>query len=113
MPYQVTHLAGGVVCIALRGRLDIEGTHAVEPGFSYLTTVKADRFVIDLDGLDFLASIGIRLILTAARAQAARGGRMVLAAPQPLVRKVLVNAGVDQLMSVFDDVEAARADLAG
>jgi hypothetical protein len=42
-----------------------------------------------------------------------RGGRMVLAAPQPLVRKVLVNAGVDQLMSVFDDVEAARADLAG
>jgi anti-anti-sigma factor len=113
MPYNVTHLAGDVVCIAVRGRLDIEGTQAVEPGFSYLATVKAELIVIDLGDLDFLASIGIRLILTAARAQAARGGRMVLAAPQARVRKVLVNAGVDQLISVFDDVEAARADLAG
>jgi anti-anti-sigma factor len=54
-----------------------------------------------------MSSIGIRTIIVAGRAQKQRGGKFVLAAPQPMVRKVLVTAGIDQLVPIHDTVEAA------
>lgn len=113
MQFESIDLPGDVTCLALTGRLDIEGTQAIEQKFSFATTVKAAKIVVDLAGVSFLASIGIRLLVTSARAQAARGGKLVLAAPQPLVRKVLETAGIDQLIGITGDVESARATLAG
>jgi anti-anti-sigma factor len=45
--------------------------------------------------VSFLASIGIRALVAAAKAQAARGGRMVLVNPEPMVRKALQTAGIE------------------
>ncbi len=45
------------------------------------------------------------------RAVAARGGRLVLLSPQAAVREVLGTAGVDQIVPVADDVDAALAAL--
>ena len=50
--------------------------------------------------------------VSAATAQANRGGKFVLAAPQPAVRKILEAAGVDQLFQLAPDVESARISLA-
>lgn len=105
-------LPGDVQRIALEGRLDIDGTQAVDVRFSALATTRKQNLVVDLAGVSFLASIGIRLLITAARGQKGRGGRLVLACPQPAVRKVLESAGIDQLVPLFDDLESARATLA-
>jgi anti-anti-sigma regulatory factor len=51
--------------------------------------------------------------MTAARGQQGRGGKMVLAAAQPIVQKVLVMAGIDQLIPLYDSVEAAQTAFAG
>ena len=61
--------------------------------------------------VSFLASIGLRTLLTAARAQAARGGKMVLMAPNDMVRKTLELAGVESIVPIVDDWETARASL--
>jgi anti-anti-sigma regulatory factor len=53
------------------------------------------------------------MLMTSARGQHGRGGKLVLAGAQPLVKKVLVTAGIDQLIPVFDDVESARASIGG
>jgi anti-anti-sigma regulatory factor len=53
------------------------------------------------------------MLLTAARAQASRGGKVILAAPQDSVRKVLEAAGVDQLVPITHDLDGARASFAG
>ncbi len=113
MRFESTALDGDVTQITLTGRLDIAGTQAIEQPFSFATTVRVAKIVVDLSGVTFLASIGIRLLMTSARGQANRGGRLVLAAPQPLVRQVLETAGIDQLIPVVADVETARASLAG
>jgi anti-anti-sigma factor len=112
MTFESAMLPDGVLVISLRGRLDIEGTQAIDQPLSFATTVQAARVVLDLSQVTFLASIGIRLLMTTARAQALRGGKVVLAAPQPLVRRVLETAGVDQLVPLAPDLAAARAALA-
>jgi anti-sigma B factor antagonist len=113
MQFESTKLADDITLITLNGRLDIEGTQAIEQRFSFATTVRAENIVVDLSGLTFLASIGIRLLLTSARAQAKRGGKLVLAAPTSLVRGVLETAGIDQLVPLASSVESARASFSG
>ena len=105
-------LDGGAVRIALDGRLDIEGTQQVENQFAYSTTSRAGQFAVDLSGVTFIASIGIRMLLTAARAQMQRGGRVILVSPAGMSRRVLETAGVDQLVAVVPDLDAARSALA-
>jgi anti-anti-sigma factor len=112
MKLENTSLEGGVECIALEGRLDIDGTQAIEMRFSFMTTTSKSKFVIDLSRVSFIASIGIRLLMSSARGQKARGGLFVLAAPEAAVKKVLVTAGIDQLIPLYDDVESARVALA-
>jgi len=104
-------LDGNLTRISLDGRLDLDGTQKVEQQFSYRTTTAPGRFAIDLTGVTFIASIGIRMLLTAARAQAQRGGRMILISPGGMSRKVLETAGVDQLVPIVADLDAARSTL--
>jgi anti-anti-sigma factor len=109
---ETEQLPGDVQRIRLEGRLDIEGTQAIDMRFAALTTTREARIVVDLGAVSFLASIGIRLLITAARGQKGRGGSYVLAAAQPAVSKVLRSAGIDQLIPLYEDVESARAAIA-
>jgi anti-sigma B factor antagonist len=113
MQIDITNPAPDVVQVALSGRLDLEGTQAIGDRFTFATTTRRAGVVIDLAGVTALSSIGIRLLLTAAKAQANRGGKLVLAGPQPFVRKVLEAAGIDQVVPIVTDVDAARASLGG
>ncbi|MBC7781895.1 MAG: STAS domain-containing protein [Proteobacteria bacterium] len=107
MKMTIHPMAGDLTVISLEGRLDIQGADAIDDQFAFATTTKPKRIVVDLSQVVFMASIGIRTLFTAARAQTARGGRIVLAAPTEMVNKVLLTAGVDQLMPIFDSVELA------
>lgn len=113
MQLECMETAEKITLITLAGRLDIEGTHDIDDRLSFITTVSAKKILIDLSAVSFLASIGIRLLLTSARAQSQSGGKMVFAAPQEPVRKVLVAAGVDQLVALHDDVASGLSSLAG
>jgi len=104
-------LLDDIVQVRLSGRLDLEGTQAINDKFNVATKERAAKIIIDLSEVSFLASVGIRLLLTSARAQANHGGKLVLAAPRPAVRKVIEAAGIDQLIGVVADVESARASL--
>lgn len=83
MQFESTTLPGDVTQLTLTGRLDVMGTQAIEQPFSFATTLRPGNILLDLSGVTFLSSIGIRLLITSARAQANRGGKLVLAAPQP------------------------------
>lgn len=97
--------------ILLDGRLDIQGTREIDHQFAFATSTKGLQLAVDLTSVSFLASIGLRTLLSAARAQAGRGGKMVLVAPDGMVRRSLEVAGVDQLVPIVDSWESAQASL--
>jgi anti-anti-sigma factor len=66
---------------------------------------------VDLSQVPFLASIGIRILLTNARVLRQRGGRMALLNPQSMVEEVLKVTGIESIIPIFHDLEAASAAL--
>jgi hypothetical protein len=56
--------------------------------------------------------VGLRLLLTLSMAQDRLDGRVVLALPRGIVRTVLETAGIDQLMPIHDNLDAAEAEFA-
>ena len=111
MELAVTHRNDGILLLELSGRLDIAGTGEIENTFTFQTATKQAAILVDLSEVSFIASIGMRLLLSSARAQSQRGGLMVLYNPQPLVRDALTTAGFEQLIGMYDDFETACAAL--
>ena len=67
--------------------------------------------LVDLSGVEFMASIGMRILVANAKALRGRGGQMVLYKPQPLIAEALRTSGIDELVAVYDDYDTACADL--
>jgi Anti-anti-sigma regulatory factor (antagonist of anti-sigma factor) len=103
----------GVKRIRLTGRLDMKGTQDVDLHFTTLTSTTPVKVAVDMSGVDFVASIGMRLLLSCAKANAARGGKLALYGLQPMVRETLDTAGIIALIPVLDDEPAALAIFAG
>jgi len=109
MKMTVTTLDEGTRLISLDGRMDLEGVGMIDEVFSAESATDKRNIVVDLSRVSFLASVGTRALLNAARGQAALGGALVLASPGPMVRKVLEATGVTQIVPTHPDVAAARA----
>ena len=97
--------------VSLDGRLDIDGVRAIENRFGFLTTTHRADVIVDLSQVSFLASIGIRMLMTSARGQKGRGGHFFLSSAQPAVEKVLVMSGIDQLIPMHSEIESAVASV--
>ena len=69
------------------------------------------RLVFDLSGLAYISSAGLRVLMLAAKQVGPRGGRIALAAPQPVVREIIeisrfnlvfpLHASVDEAVSAL------------
>jgi anti-anti-sigma factor len=95
--------------VTITGRLDIHGTDAIDAKFAALAASSAKRVVVDLTGVDFLASIGIRCLISNGKAQHQRGGRMVLfVGDNAPVAKVLHTTGIDTVLPMLVDADEAR-----
>ena len=67
--------------------------------------------VVDLSEVDFLASMGIRLLTLTAKSVASRGGKMVLLNPIPDVQSVLEITGIPAIIPVYSYLESAETVL--
>jgi anti-sigma B factor antagonist len=75
--------------LKLFGRLDTAGVDRIEARFNALTVARGRDAVIDLEDLDLITSMGIRMLLTAAKSLAMRGHKLVLLNPQGVVDETL------------------------
>jgi anti-sigma B factor antagonist len=100
--------------IILRGRLDLEGTEAISPTFKSLTDESRKKVIVDLSSVSFLASMGIRELITNAKLVQKHGGQMVLMVGQNvLITKILETTNIDKLLPMYKDaIEAEKAILA-
>lgn len=112
MQMDVSEIAGGIQHVRLAGRMDVAGTQAIDLKFTALTATRRAAVVVDLAEVSFLASIGMRTLLSSAKALSLKGGRMVLLSPQPMVAAALATAGIDTLIPVHQDLASACTALA-
>jgi len=100
----------GVRRIQVSGRLDIPGAAAIDVPLTALAASQAMRVILDLEAVEFLSSIGIRQVVSNAKAQRQRGGKLVVrVGNNAQVRDTLVSTGIHQVVPVCDTLEAARA----
>jgi anti-anti-sigma factor len=112
MQFEIAELENGIKQATLVGRLDLKGTNEIDDSFTFQISSAKAPVIVDMSGVEFLASIGIRMLLSSARALSRRGGKMVLLSPTPMVEEVLVTAGIDELIEIYNNLDSARAALA-
>jgi len=110
MPISTEELTGGITRVILEGRLDIEGAAAVDLEMNVIAGTKTS-VLVDLQKVSFLGSMGLRALMTPARAIKSRGGKVVLFGPNEMVEKVLKTSGVDVLIPVHHELHSALAAL--
>ena len=106
MQISVEKLPDAVTRVVLSGPLDIKGAASVELPFTTVTSSN-ERVVIDVAEVDYVASIGLRLLVSAARTVSRRGGRLVLCHTTENVSKVLAMSGLSQMLPSFPTLEQA------
>ena len=110
MQISTEEMASGITHVVLDGRMDIAGAAAVDLKMN-LIAGSAMKLLVDLEKVAFLGSMGLRSIVTPARAVKSRGGKVVLFAPNEMVESVLKTSGIDTLLPVCHDLDAAIAEL--
>ena len=104
-------LDSGIGLIKLKGKLDIIGTGEIETRFTGYCAGDKVHVVVDLSEVDFLASIGIRLLVLTAKSIASRSGKMVLLNPIPEVQSILEITGIPAIIPISSTLESAETVL--
>lgn len=97
----------GSFAVALDGRLDSDSYRQLEGLLEQLfrTSVRELRF--DLARLDYISSMGLRVLLKTAKSVQGTTTSMVMTGMQPQIRKVFEIANVLPSFSIFESVEEA------
>lgn len=111
MMFYVTEEGPETNRVVLRGRLDVAGCEVAETPFSAAVGSVGRHAMLDVSGLDFVGSLGLRMLITVARALQRRERVMVIFGAQPAVLEVFETVSLDQMIPVFATEAEARAHL--
>lgn len=103
-----TEQRGDFLVVSPAGRLDTNTAAAFEAELMKLAGDSAN-IVMDMSGLDFVSSAGLRVILLLAKKNRAAKGKLRFAALQDAVEEVFTMSGFSSMFSFFPSVEEALA----
>ncbi|MCP3967509.1 MAG: STAS domain-containing protein [Lentisphaerae bacterium] len=92
--------------VSLSGSLDIAGVQEIEMEFTQLAA-KNKSLVIEMANVSFIASLGLRMLLSSAKRLDSDGFKMILLNPQESIQNVLTIAGLDSIIPIVDDLDDA------
>ncbi len=113
MQFEVVDAGPAANKLVLKGRLDSASVGALETPFTAAVAASGKSALLDLRGVDFLSSLGIRLLLSSARVVTRRGGVVVLFGAQPMVAEVLHAMALDQVLPMVATEDEALARING
>jgi anti-sigma B factor antagonist/stage II sporulation protein AA (anti-sigma F factor antagonist) len=109
MDLATTRFADTIV-LSPAGRIDHETAEAFRQALlAHLVTCAAgqDHAVLDFARVEYIASAGLRALMLAAREAKAKGGRLAIAALQPLVKEVFEITRFGLVLNVYPSVRDA------
>ena len=97
-----------------QGRID----HATADDFRaaltpYLASCGAggDRLVLDFSGVEYISSVGLRVLILASKQVKAQGGALAVCGLQPVVREIFEISRFNLVLDVFPTMREALARL--
>lgn len=99
----------GVKKVVLAGRLDTAGVDLVETKFQAGVVAGGRHTIVDLAQLEFMGSLGVRMIISAGRSLALNGARLVLfGAREPIVEVIELTGLQEMVPNVASELEALK-----
>ncbi len=96
---------GGKCRIELQGRLDTNTASEFDEKVGALDPQEFPIQVVDLAGLEYVSSAGVRSLFKARKAASDAGSQLLLVKPQPQVKKVFDIIKALPTTAVFESVE--------
>ena len=112
MNYEIVPIAPGACRVVLNGRADAAAVDGVEEALTARLRETPGHVVLDLAGVPFMGSLGIRLLIGIARLIGRRGDRVAMTGVQPQVLEVFETMALLDLIPHAPDGAAALALLA-
>lgn len=91
----------------------MKGTMEVETPFTNSTATGKSPVIVDMSEVGFISSIGIRLLLTSAKAAANRDKKLVLFNLSKEVLDTIILPGLDQILTIAENEQEAVAKALG
>jgi anti-anti-sigma factor len=95
-----------VYIIEILGRMDSISSKEIEVELNDVIEHNKN-IIIDLGAVDYISSVGLRVLLSALKKQKERDGSIELASLQPFVRDIFKMTGFDRIFSISSDQEEA------
>lgn len=105
-----TRQLGNVALVVPAGRVDQATSASLEAALSPLWG-RADvaALLLDFTGVEYISSVGLRVLMIASRQMRARNGRILIAGLQPIVAEIFTISRFDKVLEVFPTVRDALA----
>jgi anti-sigma B factor antagonist len=92
--------------LAVTGEVDIRTAPQLRERISQLLTAGARRLVLDLEGVDFVDSTALSVMVGAHKQLAKQGGGLVLVCTREPVLRVLAVTGLSKVFEVHDSLQS-------
>ncbi|MBI4862141.1 MAG: STAS domain-containing protein [Candidatus Riflebacteria bacterium] len=105
----VTAAVDGVVYLEFKGRLDAESAPGASQTVQDLLKTPCSKLLIDLGGLAYISSAGIRVLLLAAQGLRRAGGQLAVCGARGEVKDIIQVSGLGSVITVVEGRDQARA----
>lgn len=99
----------GHTVLAVKGEVDVYTAPRLRERLVELVTEGKRQIVVDLEGVDFLDSTGLGVLVGGLKRLRSNDGEMSLVSTQSRILKVFEITGLTKVFSIHDSVEAATA----
>ena len=97
------------VVLRPRGNIDNDTSPAFQMRLLAALAAAPNAVVIDLAGVDYISSAGLRVLMTAAKQTKTVSGRLAVAALKPVVEEIFAISRFRHVVQVFETTDAALA----
>jgi len=100
-----------VAVASVKGRIDAVSSPEFEKEMAELIAEGNNILILDLVGLDYISSAGLRSIITITKKIKETDGKLLISGLKGMVKEIFEISGFDAIIPIFESVESARSQI--
>lgn len=92
----------GITVVDIEGKMNTSTSPDADSYLSDLVSSGCNRFLLNMNGVDYISSSGLRVVLSTGKKLGASGGKLVFCNLNPSVGEVFRVSGFNSIFPVFE-----------